>query len=46
MGDVKRFLAWRKSKGFDPGTTLYTDRVQKPLATRCKVRDNQNVRNS
>jgi integrase len=25
--DVKRFLAWRKSKGFDPGTTLYTDRV-------------------
>ena len=25
--DIKRFLAWRKSKGFDPGTTLYTDRV-------------------
>jgi integrase/recombinase XerD len=25
--DVKGFLAWRKSKGFDPGTTLYTDRV-------------------
>jgi integrase/recombinase XerD len=25
--DVKAFLAWRKSKGFDPGTTLYTDRV-------------------
>ena len=25
--DVKEFLAWRKSKGFDPGTTLYTDRV-------------------
>jgi Phage integrase, N-terminal SAM-like domain len=25
--DVKQFLAWRKSKGFDPGTTLYTDRV-------------------
>ena len=25
--DVKKFLAWRKSKGFDPGTTLYTDRV-------------------
>jgi integrase len=24
---VKGFLAWRKSKGFDPGTTLYTDRV-------------------
>lgn len=21
------FLFWRKSKGFDPGTTLYTDRV-------------------
>ena len=25
--DVKEFLSWRKSKGFDPGTTLYTDRV-------------------
>jgi integrase len=25
--DIKRFLAWRKSQGFDPGTTLYTDRV-------------------
>ena len=25
--DVKGFLAWRKSKGYDPGTTLYTDRV-------------------
>jgi integrase/recombinase XerD len=25
--DIKAFLAWRKSKGFDPGTTLYTDRV-------------------
>jgi integrase/recombinase XerD len=25
--DIKNFLAWRKSKGFDPGTTLYTDRV-------------------
>ena len=25
--DIKRFLAWRKSKGFDPGTTLYTDRI-------------------
>jgi site-specific recombinase XerD len=25
--DLKKFLAWRKSKGFDPGTTLYTDRV-------------------
>ena len=25
--DMKKFLAWRKSKGFDPGTTLYTDRV-------------------
>jgi len=25
--DIKQFLAWRKSKGFDPGTTLYTDRV-------------------
>ena len=25
--DIKSFLAWRKSKGFDPGTTLYTDRV-------------------
>lgn len=25
-GDVKRFLAWRKSKRFDPGTTLYSDR--------------------
>jgi integrase/recombinase XerD len=25
--DIKRFLAWRKGKGFDPGTTLYTDRV-------------------
>ena len=24
---MKRFLASRKSKGFDPGTTLYTDRV-------------------
>ena len=24
---IKKFLAWRKSKGFDPGTTLYTDRV-------------------
>jgi hypothetical protein len=23
--DIKKFLAWRKSKGFDPGTTLYTD---------------------
>ena len=29
--DIKKFLAWRKSKGFDPGTTLYTDRVI-PLA--------------
>ena len=26
-GDIKAFLAWRKSKGFDPGTTLYTDRL-------------------
>jgi len=26
-GDIKDFLGWRKSKGFDPGTTLYTDRV-------------------
>ncbi len=25
--DVKKFLAWRKSQGCDPGTTLYTDRV-------------------
>src|SRR5262249_46093872 len=25
--DIKKFLAWRKSKGFDPGTTLFTDRV-------------------
>ena len=25
--DIKQFLAWRKAKGFDPGTTLYTDRV-------------------
>ena len=25
--DIKKFLAWRKSKGFDPGTTLHTDRV-------------------
>jgi integrase/recombinase XerD len=25
--DIKGFLAWRKGKGFDPGTTLYTDRV-------------------
>ena len=25
--DLKAFLAWRKAKGFDPGTTLYTDRV-------------------
>jgi integrase len=25
--DIKGFLAWRKSKGCDPGTTLYTDRV-------------------
>jgi integrase len=25
--DIKGFLAWRKSKGFDPGTTLYTDRI-------------------
>ncbi len=25
--DIKRFIAWRKSKGFDPGTTLYTDRI-------------------
>jgi integrase/recombinase XerD len=25
--DVKKFLAWRKGKGLDPGTTLYTDRV-------------------
>ncbi|MGB9471881.1 MAG: tyrosine-type recombinase/integrase, partial [Candidatus Acidiferrum sp.] len=25
--DIKAFLAWRKSKGFDPGTTLCTDRV-------------------
>ncbi len=25
--DIKKFIAWRKSKGFDPGTTLYTDRV-------------------
>ena len=25
--DIKKFLAWRRSKGFDPGTTLYTDRV-------------------
>lgn len=24
---VKKFLSWRKSQGFDPGTTLYTDRV-------------------
>jgi integrase/recombinase XerD len=27
VSDIKGFLAWRKSKGFDPGTTLYTDRV-------------------
>jgi hypothetical protein len=26
-GDIKGFLAWRKAKGLDPGTTLYTDRV-------------------
>jgi hypothetical protein len=25
--DIKKFLAWRKSKGLDPGTTLYTDWV-------------------
>jgi len=25
--DIKEFLTWRKSKGFDPGTTLYTDRI-------------------
>src|SRR5262249_10070036 len=25
--DIKKFLAWRKSKGLDPGSTLYTDRV-------------------
>jgi len=25
--DVKDFVAWRKSKGLDLGTTLYTDRV-------------------
>jgi integrase len=25
--DIKKFLAWRKSRGLDPGTTLYTDRV-------------------
>ena len=25
--DIKKFLAWRKSKGLDPDTTLYTDRV-------------------
>lgn len=25
--DIKNFLAWRKQKGCDPGTTLYTDRV-------------------
>jgi hypothetical protein len=25
--DIKKFLAWRKSKGFDSGTTLYPDRV-------------------
>jgi integrase len=25
--DIKAFLAWRKSKGCDPGTTLYTDRI-------------------
>jgi len=25
--DIKKFLSWRKSKGMDPGTTLYTDRV-------------------
>lgn len=25
--DIKAFLAWRKAKGFDAGTTLYTDRV-------------------
>jgi integrase/recombinase XerD len=25
--DIKKFLAWRKSTGCDPGTTLYTDRV-------------------
>ena len=25
--DIKAFLAWRKSKGLDPGTTLYTDRI-------------------
>ena len=25
--DIKQFLGWRKSKGFDPGTTLYTDRI-------------------
>lgn len=25
--DIKRFLSWRESQGFDPGTTLYTDRV-------------------
>ncbi len=27
LEDIKKFLAWRKSKGLDPGTTLYTDRV-------------------
>jgi integrase len=25
--DIKAFPSWRKSKGFDPGTTLCTDRV-------------------
>jgi integrase len=25
--DIKKSLAWRKSKGLDPGTTLYTNRV-------------------
>ena len=25
--DIKKFLAWRTSKGLDPSTTLYTDRV-------------------
>jgi integrase len=25
--DIKAFLAWRKSKGCDPGRSLYTDRV-------------------
>jgi integrase len=25
--DIKKFLAWRKSKGLDPGTTLSTDQV-------------------